>query len=111
MRRVNRVAQHPVQAFLAALGAVAVLSVMDAVMKHLVLALGLFTVSVWRAAANLFFSSALYLPRRHNWPSRKTLGIHICRGVDVTLAGGYWYWVAGIWIPIYVTIWYGPSFL
>lgn len=31
--------------------------------------------------------------------------------LDVTLAGGYWYWVAGIWIPIYVTIWFGPHFL
>jgi len=70
---VNRVAQHPVQAFAAALAAVAVLSIMDAVMKHLVLAIGLFAVSLWRAVANLFFSSALYLPRRRQWPSRKTL--------------------------------------
>ena len=35
---MNRVAQHPVQAFLAALAAVGILSVMDAVMKALVLA-------------------------------------------------------------------------
>ena len=31
--------------------------------------------------------------------------------LDVTLVGGYWYWVAGIWVPIYVTIWYAPSLL
>ena len=89
---MNRVAQHPVQGFLAALGAVAVLSIMDAVMKHLVLALGLFTVSVWRAAANLFFSSALYLPRRKNWPSRKTLSIHLIRGVDVMIMAALFFW-------------------
>ncbi len=50
---MNRVAQHPVQGFLAALAAVAVLSIMDAVMKHLVLAIGIVAVSVWRAVANL----------------------------------------------------------
>jgi len=65
---------------------------MDAVMKHLVLALGLFTVSVWRSTANLFFSSALYLPRRQKWPTRKTLLIHLCRGVDVTIMAGLFFW-------------------
>ena len=89
---MNRVAQHPVQAFAAALGAVAVLSIMDAVMKHLVIALGLFTVSVCRSAANLFFSSALYLPRRQRWPTRKTLWIHIIRGVDVMVMAALFFW-------------------
>jgi cytochrome c oxidase subunit I+III len=31
--------------------------------------------------------------------------------LDVTLIGGYWYWVAGIWIPIYLTIWWSPIWL
>jgi cytochrome c oxidase subunit 3 len=31
--------------------------------------------------------------------------------LDITLAGGYWYWVAGIWLPIYVTIFWAPVFL
>jgi S-adenosylmethionine uptake transporter len=61
-------------------------------MKHLVLAIGLFAVSIWRAAANLFFSSALYLPRRQNWPNRKTLWIHVVRGVDVTVMAGLFFW-------------------
>ena len=89
---MNRVAQHPVRAFTAALAAVAVLSVMDAVMKHLVLVLGLFTVSVWRSASNLLFGSALYLPRRREWPSRKTLWIHLIRGVDVTVMAALFFW-------------------
>ena len=92
MNRARHTVQHPVKGFLAALGAVAVLSVMDAVMKHLVLALGLFTVSVWRSAANLLFSSVLYLPRRQEGPSRKTLWIHVCRGVDVTVMAGLFFW-------------------
>ena len=52
MRRVA----HPSR-LLAALGAVAVLSIMDAVMKHLVLAIGIFAVSIWRAVANLIISA------------------------------------------------------
>jgi cytochrome c oxidase subunit III len=31
--------------------------------------------------------------------------------LDVTLAGGYWYWVAGMWLPIYATIYFAPRFL
>ena len=88
MRRVT----HPVQGFLAALAAVAVLSIMDAVMKHLVLALGLLTVSMWRALANLVLTSALYLPRRHAWPARRTLWIHIGRGVVVTVMAALFFW-------------------
>ena len=74
---MNRVVQHPVQGFLAALGAVAVLSIMDAVMKHLVLALGIIAISMWRAIVNMVISIALYLPRRRPWPSAKTIKFHV----------------------------------
>jgi S-adenosylmethionine uptake transporter len=92
---VNRVAQHPVQAFLVALGAVAVLSIMDAVMKHLVLAIGIVAVSIWRSLANLVMSSALYLPRKKTWPTRQTLRIHIARAVDVTIMAFLFFWGIG----------------
>jgi S-adenosylmethionine uptake transporter len=95
LRRVNRVAQHPVQAFLVALGAVAVLSIMDAVMKHLVIAIGIVAVSVWRASANLAISAALYLPRRKTWPDRATLRIHIARAIDVTVMAFLFFWGIG----------------
>ena len=32
-------------------------------------------------------------------------------GLDVTLCGGYWYWLAAAWIPIYVTVYFAPHFL
>jgi len=92
---VNRVAQHPVQGFIAALGAVAVLSIMDAVMKHLVLAIGIVAVSIWRAAANLAISTALYLPRRAPWPARRTLQIHVARGIVVTVMAFLFFWGIG----------------
>jgi S-adenosylmethionine uptake transporter len=92
---VNRRAELPLHAFLAALGAVAVLSIMDAVMKHLVLVIGIFAVSVWRAIANLVVAGALYLPRKLPWPSRATLRIHILRAVVVTVMAFLFFWGIG----------------
>jgi S-adenosylmethionine uptake transporter len=92
---VNRVAQHPVRGFIAALAAVAVLSIMDAVMKHLVLVIGIIAVSVWRSVANLLVSTILYLPRRRFWPDRKTLRIHVVRGVVVMVMAALFFWGIG----------------
>lgn len=92
---MNRVAQHPVQGFLAALGAVAVLSIMDAVMKHLVLVIGIVAVSVWRSAANLTLSTLLYLPGRRSWPDRTTLKVHLARGMIVTVMAALFFWGIG----------------
>lgn len=92
---MNRVAQHPVQGFVAALGAVAVLSIMDAVMKHLVLVIGIVAVSVWRSAANLLVSAFLYLPRRERWPGPSTLRVHVARGIIVTVMAGLFFWGIG----------------
>jgi S-adenosylmethionine uptake transporter len=92
---VNRVAQHPVRAFAVTLVAVGALSTMDAVMKGLVIAIGIVAVSVWRAAANFLISAALYLPRRGPWPSRSTLRIHVIRGVIVTVMAGLFFWGIG----------------
>ncbi|HEU5482895.1 MAG TPA: DMT family transporter, partial [Sphingomicrobium sp.] len=92
---MNRVPQHPVQAFLAALAAVGVLSIMDAVMKALVIAIGILAVSVWRSLANLLISGILYLPRRSRWPSRQTLRIHVGRGIIVTIMAGLFFWGIG----------------
>ena len=89
---MNRVAQHPVKAFAAALAAVGVLSVMDAVMKGLVIALGIFAVSVWRATANFIVSATLYLPRRLPWPNRRALKIHVLRSIDITIMAVLFFW-------------------
>ena len=92
---MNRVTQLPVKAFAVALVAVGSLSIMDAVMKHLVVAIGIVAVTVWRALANLGISAVLYLPRRTGWPSRKTLRIHIARSVVVTVMAFLFFWGIG----------------
>ena len=92
---MNRVAQRPLQGFLAALGAVAVLSIMDAVMKHLVIVIGIIAVSIWRSAANLLVSALLYLPRRAAWPDRKTFRVHVARGIIVMVMAALFFWGIG----------------
>jgi S-adenosylmethionine uptake transporter len=92
---VNRVAQHPVKAFSAALAAVAVLSIMDAVMKALVIAIGVYSVSIWRSLVTLAIAAALYLPHRLAWPSRATLKIHVWRGVIVMVMALLFFWGIG----------------
>ena len=89
---MNRVPQNPIPAFLAALAAVGILSIMDAVMKALVIALGIVAVSVWRSLVNLLLASALYLPRRLPWPSRGTLKIHVGRGILMTVMALLFFW-------------------
>jgi S-adenosylmethionine uptake transporter len=71
------------------------LSIMDAVMKHLVIALGIVSVSVWRSLSNFIIASALYLPLRSTWPSRAILRIHIIRGVVMTVMALLFFWGIG----------------
>jgi S-adenosylmethionine uptake transporter len=94
-RPMNRVPQHPVQAFVAALGAVAVLSIMDAVMKALVIAIGVYAVSIWRSMLTLAMSAVLYLPGRRQWPNRSTLRIHVWRGAVVMVMALLFFWGIG----------------
>jgi S-adenosylmethionine uptake transporter len=72
-----------------------VLSIMDAVMKHLVLAIGIIAVSMWRAIVNMAISAAIYLPRRRIWPSRPTIKFHVARGVLVTVLAFLFFWGIG----------------
>jgi len=94
-RAPRHTVQHPVQGFLAALGAVAVLSAMDAVMKHLVLVIGIFAVSVWRSFVNVGLASAIYFPSKDPWPTRRTLALHVARGVLVTALAFLFFWGIG----------------
>lgn len=92
---MNRVAQHPAQAFAVALMAVGVLSVMDAVMKGLVIALGIYALSVWRSLVGVILGTALYLPGRKAWPTAATLRIHLFRGAIITAMGLTFFWGLG----------------
>jgi S-adenosylmethionine uptake transporter len=40
-------------------------------------------------------SALLYLPRRLPWPDRKTLRVHVIRGIDVTVMAALFFWGIG----------------
>ena len=85
----------PLTAFLVGMVGIALFSVMDAVMKGLVLAIGTYATLFWRSLVSVSLSSALYLPRRDGWPSRPTLKLHLGRGVLTTIMGVLFFWGLG----------------
>jgi S-adenosylmethionine uptake transporter len=92
---VNRVAQHPVPAFLVCVLGIALFSGMDAVMKGLVLTIGTFAAMFWRNLIGIGLSGVAYLPRRRGWPPRRTMAIHVARGVLSTAMGFLFFWGIG----------------
>jgi len=61
-------------------------------MKALVIAIGIYAVSIWRSVVTLAISSALYLPRRLPWPTRSILKIHVGRGAVVMVMALLFFW-------------------
>lgn len=74
---------------------IALFSVMDAVMKHLVLAIGAYDAMLWRTLLGAFIAGAIWLPRRRGWPNRATLRIHIERGLIMAPMGWLFFWGIG----------------
>ena len=92
---MSRAPQPSLNAFAVTLAAVGALSIMDAVMKHLVIAIGIIAVTVWRSVVNLAIACILYLPHKLPWPSRRTLKVHVSRGVLVTVMAFLFFWGIG----------------
>lgn len=74
-------AQRPtaLTAFLVGSLGIATFSGMDAVMKGLVIALGIYPTMLWRMMSGVAMAGTLFAVRP-NWPSRSTMRIHLYRG-------------------------------
>jgi S-adenosylmethionine uptake transporter len=70
-------------AFAVCCAGVALFSVMDAVMKGLSLAIGVYNAVLWRAVAGSLIGIAGMIALRNPWPARAVLRIHALRGVVV----------------------------
>jgi len=66
---------------LSALVAVALLSLMDALMKGAALAVGAYSAAFLRSLAGLALAAPLWLARGGQWPSLEVLRVHLLRGV------------------------------
>lgn len=78
--------------FLVCLVGVALFSVMDAAMKGLSLAIGLYNALFWRAVTGTLLGLALMLITRQRWPSWAVLRIHLLRGSVVAVMALLFFW-------------------
>jgi S-adenosylmethionine uptake transporter len=60
---------------------IALFSGMDAVMKHLALAIGTYNALLWRTSAGTLVAAAFFLGARSPWPGRPALRVHLVRGL------------------------------
>jgi S-adenosylmethionine uptake transporter len=70
---------------------VALFSVMDAAMKGLALAIGVYNALFWRASAGTMLTGAAMLALRRPWPGRRVLRIHLLRGVVVAFMAFFFF--------------------
>jgi len=85
--RAHRPAPSPAVVFAVAVLGIALFSVMDAVMKGLVLALGTYTTLLWRSVAGAVISGAIYAARPRRRVTRAILKVHVLRaGVSTGMA-------------------------
>ncbi len=78
-------------AFLVGSLGIATFSGMDAVMKGLVIALGIYPTMLWRMLSGVAMSGALFAARPH-WPSRSTMRIHLFRGCLTFVMAMLFFW-------------------
>lgn len=79
-------------AFAAACFAIAVFSCMDAVMKGVSIAIGVYNAMLWRALAGVTISGALFAARGSLWPDRATMLLHIQRSIATGLSVLLFFW-------------------
>jgi S-adenosylmethionine uptake transporter len=68
-------------AFAVAALAIALFSCMDALMKHLTLALGAYNAMLWRTMLGAAFGALLFFGTGRRWPARPALRLHLIRGL------------------------------
>ena len=85
----------PGTAFAVGTVGIALFSGMDAVMKGLVLAIGVYSTMLWRSFVGVGMSGIGYGVSWKRWPTRKVLRMHIERGVLTSFMGLLFFWGIG----------------
>jgi S-adenosylmethionine uptake transporter len=71
---------------------IASFSAMDAVMKHLSIALGAYNAMFWRVMAAAAVGGIVYFALRSPWPTRSAMRLHITRGLLTSVMGFLFFW-------------------
>lgn len=85
----------PFLAFAVATLGIALFSAMDAVMKGLVLAIGVYSTMLWRSFAGVAMSGGGYALSWKRWPEFRVLRMHVERGVLTSFMGLLFFWGIG----------------
>ncbi len=78
---MRRPAYDHLTAFAVATAGIALFSAMDAVMKHLALALGTYNALLWRTGTGASIAAVFFFGRRTAWPVRAVMKVHLTRGL------------------------------
>lgn len=78
--------------FLVAACGIALFSIMDAVMKHLVLAIGAYNAIFWRNLAGAAFGGVAFMGAGGRWPARRAMRIHLIRGAISSVMAILFFW-------------------
>ncbi len=78
--------------FAVAAAGIALFSIMDAVMKHLVLAIGAYNAIFWRNLAGATFGGLAFLGAGGRWPARRAMRIHLLRGAISSVMAFLFFW-------------------
>lgn len=74
---------------------IALFSIMDAVMKHLVVEIGTYNALVWRNGTGALIAGIFFFAARQRWPGGAAMRIHLTRGLVGTVMALLFFWGLG----------------
>jgi S-adenosylmethionine uptake transporter len=84
--------RHSAIPFLVACVGVAAFTAMDALMKGLSIALGVYNAMLWRMLAGTLMGAVVFFFMHARWPTRAALRLHVLRSMVVTLMAASFFW-------------------
>lgn len=84
--------RHSAVPFLVACLGVAAFTAMDAVMKGLAIAIGVYNAMLWRMLAGSVMGGLVFFATRSSWPTRPALRLHLLRSAIVTVMAATFFW-------------------
>ena len=84
--------RHSAVPFLVACLGVAAFTAMDAIMKGLAIAIGVYNAMLWRMLAGSVMGGFVFFAMRSSWPTRPALRLHLLRSAIVTVMAATFFW-------------------
>ncbi|SEN71724.1 S-adenosylmethionine uptake transporter [Sphingomonas gellani] len=82
----------PGLAFAVAMAGIGLFSVMDAFMKSLVLAMGVYNALIWRTGLSIVFGAGLWIASGARRPSARAMRLHLARGAVTAVMATLFFW-------------------